>query len=153
HNFVGLIEREVADVLWCCVCLAPALAEARHAKAGCRVRMLRSSSLHRALWKAFYLPRMAWRWRRLYPLYATLASYLAPLSAPVVRTLWRERPDAILVQDYASGKFDVLILFARLLGIPLVAYHAGSAPERYQGSLLRRLTLRHADQLLVSGRG
>src|SRR5262245_9572749 len=90
HNFLSLLQREVGDVLWCCVCLAPALTEARHAKVGCRVRMLSSSWLHRALWKAFYLPKMAWRWRRLYPLYATLASYLAPLSAPVVRALWRE---------------------------------------------------------------
>lgn len=150
HNYVRLLQREVGDVVWCCLSLAPRLAEARHERTGCRVRMVRSSLPHRLLWRLFYVPRLAWRWRRLYPLYALLASYLAPLSLPLLRALWRERPDLLLVQDYASGKFDVLLLHARLLGIPLVAYHAGSVPERYLGRALRRWTLRRADRLLVS---
>ena len=150
HNFVRLLQREVGDVLWCCLSLAPALTEARHTATGCRVRMLRSSWLHRLLWKIFWLPKIAWRWRGLYPLYATLASYLAPLSAPLVRTLWRERPDAIFVQDYSSGKFDVLIVLARLLRIPLFTYHSGSVPEEYLGAISRRITLPRAHRIFAS---
>jgi len=41
---------------------------------------------------------------------------------------------------------------ARLLGVPLIAYHAGGSPERYLGRFLRRWTLAHADCLIASGR-
>lgn len=151
HAFIRLLQQEVGDVTWYELALRPGLREANHEVAGCRVRFVRSSWLHRQLWKAFYLPKSAWRWRGLYPWYALCASYLAPLSADLLRTLWRDRPDLLIAQDYASGKFDVLLAIAACLGIPLVARHSGSRPDGYVGKKLRRWTIRLADLMIASG--
>jgi glycosyltransferase involved in cell wall biosynthesis len=67
--------------------------------------------------------------------------------------LLRDRPDCIFVQDYATGRFDVLLVLARLLGIPLIAYHTGSWPEGYVGRPAKRWTIPRADRLIVSSRG
>jgi glycosyltransferase involved in cell wall biosynthesis len=153
HAFLGLIQSCVGDVTWYSFSIAPELEEARHQVTGCRVRFLPSSWLHRRMWRAFYLPRMAWRWQGSYRWFATLASYVALLSVPFLRTLWRDRPDYFFVQDYASGRFDVLLLLARCLGIPLIAYHAGSRPEHYLGRLAKQWTIPRADKLIASGNG
>jgi glycosyltransferase involved in cell wall biosynthesis len=153
HAFLSLLQREVGDVIWYTFSVAPELAEARHEIVGCRVKILPSSWLHRCLWRAFYLPRAAWRWRRrAYPAYATVASYVALASWPFLSMLRRDRPDFFFVQDYASGRFDMLLLIARGLGVPLVAYHSGSRPERYVGRVLKRWTIPRADGLVASSR-
>jgi glycosyltransferase involved in cell wall biosynthesis len=152
HAFLAVLQREIGDVVWYAFSLAPEEDGGRHETVGCRVRMLPSSWAHRALWRLFYLPRAAWRWRRAYPLYATLASYVALFSLPFVKALLRDRPDYIFVQDYASGRFDVLLLAARLLGVPLIAYHSGSRPERYVGRAAKRWSIPRADWLVVSSR-
>lgn len=152
HAFASLLQREVGDVTWYILSLAPELAEARHATVGCRVKVLPCSWLHRRLWRLFYLPRMAWRWRGAYPAYATIASYLALASWPLIQTLHRERPDVFFVQDYATGRYDTLLLIARALGVPLIAYHAGSCPDQYRGSIAKQWTIPAADRLLVSSR-
>jgi glycosyltransferase involved in cell wall biosynthesis len=150
HAFVSLLQREVGDLVWYVLSLAPELEEARHEVVGCRVRMLPSSWLHRRLWRLFYLPRMAWRWRGAYPAYATAASYAALASWRFVRALRRERPDLLFVQDYATGRYDTLLVIARALGVPLIAYHSGSRPEQYAGRLAKRWTIPAADRLIVS---
>src|SRR5437867_7814043 len=86
HAFLSLLQREVGDVVWYAFSLAPEFEEARHEAVGCRVRMLPSSWLHRRLWRAFYLPRMAWRWRGAYPAFATAASSAALASSRFVHT-------------------------------------------------------------------
>jgi glycosyltransferase involved in cell wall biosynthesis len=58
----------------------------------------------------------------------------------------------VFAQSYSSGRFDVLLLLARALRIPLVAYHAGGRPEAYLGVRVRTRTLRRADLLIVSSR-
>ena len=150
HAFLALLQREVGDVIWYSFSLRPELSEAEHRGTGCKIKMLSSSWLHRKLWSAFYLPRCAWRWRGLYPAYATLASYLAPLSAGLVRTLRQDRPDFFFVQDYSSGKFDVLMMLSKLFRAPLVAYHSGSEADKYIGTAIRRLTLPRAHRVLAS---
>jgi len=150
HGFVRLLQRELADVTWYTQSLEPELDEAVHQVTGARVCFRRSSAAHRALWRGFYLSDHAWRWRRAYPAFAIAASYLAPLSGDLLRALWRDRPDLIFSQDYSSGRFDVLLAVARLLGVPLVAYHSGSVAERYVGRLAKRFTIRRADRVLVS---
>src|SRR6266511_633406 len=75
HAFVSLLQRHVGDVTWYSLSLRPEFDELRHEVIGCKVRMLPSSWFHRQAWKAFYLPRAAWRWRGLYPVYNLLASY------------------------------------------------------------------------------
>jgi glycosyltransferase involved in cell wall biosynthesis len=152
HLFVSLLQKEVADVTWYEFSLRPQLKEARHEIVGCQVKMVKSSWIHRWLWRAFYLPRCAWRWRNAYRAYATIASYLAPLSWSFVAMMWRDRPDFIFAQSYSSGRFDVLLLLARFLNVPFIAYHAGGQFSQYLGKSLRQWTLPMADLLLVSGR-
>jgi glycosyltransferase involved in cell wall biosynthesis len=152
HAILGLLQREVGDVVWYVSSIAPpALREARHELHGIRVRFLPSPAIHRALWRAFYLPRHSWRWRRAYRLYAPLAAYASLASGGLLRARRRDAPDFLFAQDYATGRFDVLAWAARALRIPLVAYHAGNRPECYQGRLWKRFTLRNAHCLLVSG--
>lgn len=152
HAFVKALQERVGEVTWYEHSLKPELEEARHEAIGCRVRLFRSSLLHRWLWSLFYLPKPAWRWRRFYRAYATVAAYLSPLSLRFLKALRADRPDLIFVQDYCSGRFDVLVFLARWLGVPVFAYHAGSTPERYLSRSVRRLTLPRADQILASNR-
>jgi len=150
HAILALVQREIGDVVWYVFSHAPALREALHEELGFRVRILPSPPIHRGLWRAFYLPRCAWRWRRAYPVYAPLAAYASLVSRDLWRALLGDRPDFLFAQDYATGRFDILAGMARGFGIPLVAYHAGSRPEWYQGRWLKRLSLRSAHCLLVS---
>jgi glycosyltransferase involved in cell wall biosynthesis len=151
HAMALLLQQEIGDVLWYEYSLDPQVRESRHQVTGCQVKFLPSSWLHRQLWRIFYTPKNAWRWHdAAYPAYAFLASYVALLSIPFFKALWRDRPDVIFTQDYATGKFDMLLLLARLLGIPLLAYHAGSRPEHYIGRFAKRWTIARADCLLVS---
>jgi glycosyltransferase involved in cell wall biosynthesis len=152
HALVKLVQREIGDVVWNSFSLAPKLREARHEVVGCMVRFWRSPLLHRLLWRAFYMPRCAWRWSRLYPVYAPVASYLSIMSWRLVHALVRERPDAILLQDYATGRFDLLVLFAKLLGIPTIAVHTGSRPENYKGKLAKYWSIPNVTRLVVSSR-
>jgi glycosyltransferase involved in cell wall biosynthesis len=151
HAFVSLLQHEVGDVIWYEFSLRPEISEARH-KVGYRVKFLPLSWLHRCLWRAFYLPRAAWRWRSAYRPYATVASYTAPASLPFLRTLWQDRPDFFFVQSYCSGRFDLLFLLAHALDVPLIAWHAGGRPEDYLGSWIRQWTLPRADRFIASGR-
>jgi hypothetical protein len=153
HAFLALLQREVGDVVWYTFSLAPQLAEARHEVVGSQVKFLPSSWLHRRLWRAFYLPRASWRWRRAYRTYATIASYVAPVSYPFIRTLWQDRPDFLFAQSYSRGRFDILLLLARTLGVPLIARHAGGQPEGYLGHCVRQWTLARADFLIASSQG
>lgn len=152
HSLLALIQQELADVTWYELSLEPQLTEARH-QLGFRVRILRSPTAHRLLWRAFYTAPGMWRWQHRYRLYEAAASYLAPISWPLARALREDRPDLILSQDYATGRFDAVVAAGRLLGAGVAAIHAGSAPERYSGLALKRITLRLADRLVASSRG
>src|SRR5262249_49931280 len=57
------------------------------------------------------------------------------------------------VQDYATGRFDVLVAAARALGVPLVAFHTGSSPGIYLGRRAKHWSIPRADWLIASGRG
>jgi glycosyltransferase involved in cell wall biosynthesis len=153
HAWLSLIQREIGDVSWYVFSLAPELTEAHHEEVGCKVKFFRSSLLHRCLWRFFYLSRISWRWKdsyRAYRIFATIASYVAPCTWSFWKSLRREEIDLIFVQDYASGRFDILYLVARILRIPVIAYHAGSRPGRYLGQQVRKYTLPRADALIVS---
>jgi glycosyltransferase involved in cell wall biosynthesis len=153
HAFLSLIQREIADVIWYALSIKPELHEAVHQTVGCKIELVPSSWFHRQVWKLFYLPRPAWRWRFAYPWFATIASCLAPMSLSLLRELYKDRPDFFFLQDYSSGKFDVLSVLARLFGAPLIAYHSGSTLDSYHGRLFRRWTLRCAHRIIASGRG
>jgi len=149
HGFLARLQHEVGDVLWYQLCVRPQLDESLHAL-GFRVRFLRSSWLHRRVRDFFYCRSFSWRLRPYFDIYEPIASYASQLSLDLLHALRRDRPDAFFLQDYATGRFDVMLLAARILGVPLVAYHSGSRPERYVGRWLRKLTLRHATALIAS---
>jgi glycosyltransferase involved in cell wall biosynthesis len=151
HAFLSLIQREIGDVVWYVFSLNPQLNDAQHETIGCRVKFVPSSWLHHQLWKAFYLPKSAWRWRFAYPWFATVASYLAPLSLRFWGEIRRDAPDFLFLQDYSSGKYDVLSALSWILQSPLVAYHSGSTIGSYHGRLLRAWTLRRAHRIIASG--
>lgn len=151
HAFLSVIQQHIGDVVWNEFSLAPELDFRVHRRVGCQVQFLRSSALHRLLWNAFYNSKNSWRWKRYYRGYDTVASYCSLLSLSFWRALRRQRPDCFFVQDYATGRFDVLCALAKFLGIPLIAYHAGSAPERYVGKAAKHWSLRHAE-LITSSR-
>lgn len=153
HAMVRVLQRDVGDVTWYSLSLKPELSSGDHVPTGCRVRFVRSSWLHIKLWRWFYLSRSSWRWReRWFRPYATIASWVAPLSSDLRRALNQDRPDAIFAQDYSSGKFDTLLTIARRLHVPLLAFHAGGLPERYTAMRVRKWTLPRADCLIASSR-
>lgn len=151
HAWLEIIQKNTGDVTWYISCIKPELRETVHKKVGCKLKFLSSSWLHRILWKAFYLPASAWRWKRFYRSYAVLASYLAPLSFSLIKSLYRDKPDVILVQDYCSGKFDMLLLFSWALNIPLLTLHAGSTTDEYLGKYFKKHTISKAKWIFSSG--
>jgi glycosyltransferase involved in cell wall biosynthesis len=151
HAMLQVIQREFGDVIWYSTSLEREFVDQHHAFGG-RVKILPTSHAHRWLWRAFYLHAAAWRWRKYYPIYGTIASYLAVASWPLMKTLVRDRPDYFLTEDYATGRFDMLLLLSRMLGIPCIAYHAGSRPHAYLGRLAKRFTLPCCDHFIVSSK-
>lgn len=151
HKFASVVQERVGDVTWYATSLRPPLPEMTHAL-GHRVAFVRSPALHRLLWRTFYERSWSWRLRRFYPVFATAASYASAASFGLLRKVARDKPDVMFVQDYSSGKFDVLLALSRLMRVPLVTYHSGSTPDSYTGRWVRRHTLRRADAVVVSGR-
>ncbi len=150
HAFLTVLQRDIGDVLWYEMSMAPQLGVARHETVGCRIQLLRASAAYRGLWRAFYMTPGAWRWRGLYRHYAPFAAYLSLLSPALWRAFSRERPDAIFAQDYSSGRFEILLLMARWFAIPLIAYHSGSLPAHYAFQAVKRRSIRRADRLILS---
>ncbi len=151
HAWLKIVQEEIGDVTWFVACLKPNIKESRHEYIGCRMKFFSSSWLHRKLWQLFYKPSFAWRWKRFYRSYATIASYLSLLSFSFFRALKKDKPDMLFVQDYCSGRFDVLLFFARLLKIPILTFHSGSTPDKYLGKFLKRHTIPKADWIFSSG--
>lgn len=151
HSWLAIIQRSIGDVVWIVTSLKPELESATHSMVKCKVRFVKSSWLHRQLWKLFYLPSFSWRWRRLYRVYALVASYLAPLSWSLWRGLKRLQPDIIYVQDYCSGRFDVLMFYAQLLDIPIATFHSGSTSDKYLGKIVKHFTIPRSDMIFPSG--
>jgi len=151
HAWLKIVQQEIGDITWFVACLKPELKESRHEYIGCKMKFFSSSWLHRKLWQLFYKPGFAWRWKRFYRTYATVASYLSLLSLSFFRTLKKDKPDIIFVQDYCSGRFDVLLFFARLLKVPILTFHSGSTPEKYLGKFFRKYTIPKADWIFSSG--
>jgi glycosyltransferase involved in cell wall biosynthesis len=150
HAFVALLQREVGDVVWYAFSLEREIVETRHEVVGCRVKFLPSSWLHRRLWRAFY-SMGKWRQRQFRSAYTAIASYVSLVSWTFAAALRKDRPDFFFMQDYSTGRFDVLLLVSWMLGIPLLAYHSGSSPDIYVGRLLKRWSIRRARYLIMSG--
>lgn len=150
HAWLRIIQEKIGEIKWLAFTLKPEFKEKKHEYIKGELIMLKSSIFHRLLWKAFYLPSFAWRWQSHYRTYAGISSYLLPWSFQFFRKLHSLKPDAILVQDYCSGKYDICWLFSRIWRIPLLTYHTGSTPEGYLGKWIRNFTLPRADWVFPS---
>lgn len=151
HPMVKIVQEQVGDVTWYMLSIRPQFfRKVRHTYTGSTIRYFPSSLLHRMLWKLYY-HRLGNRWRqRCYRMYATVASYAAMCSLPLLRSLWKEKPDVIFCQEYCSGRFDMLHLIAKVLRIPILTMHAGSTGV-YLGSYLKKITLPGTDWVFPSG--
>ena len=152
HQWIRIIQREIGDVIWYVNCIKPEQPESKHRVVGCTIKFLPSNLAHRILWNLFYLPSFSWKWQRFYRFYAVIASYLSPFSWHLWKLLRTDKPDVLFVQDYCSGRYDILLLFAFLLKIPLITFHSGSTPDKYLGKALRKFTLNKADWIFPSGK-
>lgn len=150
HKIVKALQSLTFDISWHEFSIQPTAAPCKHTVCGHTVFFHSSSSFHRVLWKFFYLSKWSWRWQRAYPLFAVFASYSSVLSISFIRQIRDSRPDIMLIQDYANGKFDVLVVLARILRIPVVAYHSGSLPDRYVGRLAKRWSIPLLSHIIVS---
>lgn len=136
-----------------------------HAPTGARVCVLPAPRAYRALRRRVLNPYAATledavgmvegRARRAW--WSAARELMPYLSTPVVslaRELRRERCDALLVQDYEHGRFDVCLLLGRLTGRRVYATFQGG--DRSHGRVeraLRRLAVRGADGLFVAAGG
>ncbi len=152
HELVRILQDQVGEVTWHEFSLdpPPPAPASQHRWTGARVEWHRSSLFHRRVWSLFYLHRFSWRLRPAYQYFAVLSSYTAMLSFGFLRSLWRDRPDVLVAQEYSTGRFDILVLLAKCLGVPMVAFHAGSIPAGYTGRALKRFTMPKADLLVAS---
>ena len=148
-SILRVIAEQVADVTWLVTTTTRRRMSFDHVD-GFQVEVVPSSLLHRVLWREFYGRPWSWRLFPWFDQYATAASYLAPLSAAVLRRLASLRPEAVFVQDYATGRFDTAVALARVLRCRVVAYHAGARESGYVGTRIRPLAMRAADALLTS---
>ncbi len=149
RRFISMLQREFGEVIFYHFSLAPEFAEARHETIGHLVKVLPVPSAYRWLRAAC---RRDWgRWQRVHDTLDSASSYAVHASWPLVRTLLRDRPDAFFLQDYSTGRFDTLLAIARVLGVPLIARHTGSAPERYRGRTTKKWTIPRAAAFIVSG--
>ena len=153
HARLKIVQEEIGDVTWYALSLKPEFKEtATHEYVGCKIKFLPSSWLHRQLWKLFYSKIKSWKFRnRWYRTYATIASYFAIFSWPLVKALRIDKPDVIFSQDYCSGRFDSLHFLAWWFRIPLVSVHSGST-GKYMGTFLKRFTIPKTDWIFTSGK-
>ena len=152
HAWLKIVQEEIGDVTWYVFSLKPEVETEKHQYVNCTIKFMSSSWFHRILWKFYYTSSGSWKWRdRFYNLFAILSSYSALLSFRFFRELNRNRPDVIFVQEYCSGRFDILVLYALLKKIPIITYHAGSTPERYVGKYLKKFTISSANYIFPSG--
>ena len=118
-----------------------------HEPSGAPVWILPNPRLHRALRKAR---------DRLRPGSNSLLSVASYASTPVrtlIRTMDRERCDAILCQEYESTRFDLCVLTRRLHGLPVFAMFQGAdETASWVERPIRRSSVRHCDGLIIAAR-
>jgi glycosyltransferase involved in cell wall biosynthesis len=148
-RFISMLQREFGDVTYYHFSLAPEFREARHDLFGHRVKVLPAPGVYKWL-RAAVRGRDWGRWQRAQARLDAMLSYAVQCSWPLISALLRDRPDVLFLQDYSSGRFDVLLILARLLGVPLIARHSGSTPEGYRGRILKRWTIPRAGAFIVS---
>lgn len=165
----GYVEAlRLAGVRAVLFCVSARVAETErftHAPTGAALRVLPAPRAYRRLRRRVLNPYAATveeavgvvegRARRAW--WSAARELMPYLSTPVValaRELRRERCDALLVQDYEHGRFDVCLALGRLTGRRVYAtFQGGDLSHGRLERLARRRALRRADGFVVAGRG
>ena len=150
YQMLSLLQRNIGDVQWYIFSLNPKQKHGHHSKLGCEVNFFKSSRLHIWLWNLFWMSNSSWRWRNFFSCHSTILSYASILSFTFMKEFRKNKPDFMFVQDYSSGRFDVLVLISKMLKIPLICYHSGSQPDFYLGKFLKRWSIPRADKIIIS---
>lgn len=82
-----------------------------------------------------------------------LSSYTSTMSSELLKSLKSDKPDLIYQQEYESGRFDILVLLAKYLKIPLIAEYHGREPTFSNhlagfGRFSKKCTIRMASRIL-----
>jgi len=135
------LAREGFRLRWYVFARDVTAAESRaHVPTGAEVRFLPAGRLYN--WWTARLP-----WIHHFSL------HLATMSWALVQELRHRRPDVLYVQDYESGRFDVVSVLGVALGIPVIGqFHGGHSPARWPLKGLRRWALGRATFLLAPNR-
>lgn len=165
-GYVAALRLAGVRAVLCCVSARVTETERfTHAPTGAALRVLPAPRAYRALRRRVLNPyaatteeavgvvegraRRAW-WsaaRELMP-------YLSTPAVALARELSRERCDALLMQEYEHGRFDVCLALGRLTGRRVYAtFQGGDFSHGRLEQLTRRSALRRADGFLVAGRG
>jgi glycosyltransferase involved in cell wall biosynthesis len=115
-----------------------------HGGTGMPVWILKEPHRHRYLLKV----RGRWPTSSVPP---ALVSYASTPIRALIKTLDRERCDAILCQEYESTRLDLCVLTKRLHGRPVFATYQGAnrTASRIEEPI-RRYTVRHGDGLIIA---
>ncbi len=163
-GYVEALRLAGVPAVLCCVSARVEKTERfTHAPTGAALRVLPAPRAYRALRRRVLNPYAATveeavgvvegRARRAW--WSAAWELMPYLSTPVValaRELRRERCDALLVQDYEHGRFDVCLALGRLTGRRVYAtFQGGAFSHGRLERLTRRRALRRADGFVVAG--
>jgi len=115
-----------------------------HADTGATMWILPSPRLHEKLRNGQ---------RRFFPKSEALVgmtSYVATPLRALARILRQERCDAIMCQEYEHPRFDLCVLFGRVLGVPVFAtYQGGNQTRTPIERAMRRASVRRCAGLII----
>jgi hypothetical protein len=142
YAFARSLRRQGADVHVVHATLGPAQSGTQRGS-GAEVHFVRVSPVYRALRQAVWGHR---HWERAQVAWP-LAPYAATLSPRLLRAVARLRPDAVVVQDYESPRFEVAAPALAALGLRVVGMDTGGSAAPVD-SRRRAFAKRRADALL-----
>jgi starch synthase len=165
-GYVEALRRAgVRPLIFCVSARVSETTRVTHAPTGATICVLPAPRAYRALRRRVLNPYAATleeavgmvegRARRAW--WSAARELLPYLSTPVValaRAVRRERCDALLVQDYEHGRFDVCLLLGRLMGRRVYAtFQGGDCSHGRLERALRSLAVRRPDGLFVAAGG
>jgi glycosyltransferase involved in cell wall biosynthesis len=101
-----------------------------HKPTGCEIKFIPTSMLYKVLPKNF------------------LASYSSSISCDIIEQIKEDRPDTVFIQDYETGRYDVLAMVSKILQFGLVSQFHGAYPIKILKNI-KMCTLRMADKLIA----
>jgi glycosyltransferase involved in cell wall biosynthesis len=122
--------------------------EFTHKPTGCKIRFLPAPNIYKLLNNVGSKNSILHKGFQRY-----LSSYTSTISFELLKSLKSNRPDLIYQQEYESGRFDILVLLAKYLKIPIIAQYHGREPTFSNhlagfGRFCKKYTIRMASRIL-----